>query len=237
MSKIFVSSDYHFNHDREFIWKARGFNSVDEMNEAIIERHNSVVAPEDDIYILGDICLGGGVPGITAKNQALIERLNGRIHIILGNHDTPARQEMYMMCKNVVDVKYADMIRYNGYHFYLSHFPTITSNLEKETLKQCTICLFGHTHQNNNFFMDMPFMYHVGVDSHNCTPVLLDDAIEDMKAKVKECLDTIQPFIVSFPQKHLGCEKCIYEYKCYDAKFNRRCNNYKKDPPDGGYYG
>ena len=191
MSKIFVSSDYHFNHDREFIWKARGFNSVDEMNEAIIERHNSVVAPEDDIYILGDICLGGGVPGITAKNQALIERLNGRIHIILGNHDTPARQEMYMMCKNVVDVKYADMIRYNGYHFYLSHFPTITSNLEKETLKQCTICLFGHTHQNNNFFMDMPFMYHVGVDSHNCTPVLLDDAIEDMKAKVKECLDTI----------------------------------------------
>ena len=98
---------------------------------------------------------------------------------------------MYMMCKNVVDVKYADMIHYRGYHFYLSHFPTITSNLEKETLKQCTICLFGHTHQNNNFFMDMPFMYHVGVDSHNCTPVLLDDAIEDMKAKVKECLNTI----------------------------------------------
>ena len=191
MSKIFVSSDYHFNHDREFLWKARGFNSVDEMNEAIIANHNSVITDEDDIYILGDICLGGGAPGITDKNQALIERLNGRIHVILGNHDTPARQKMYMMCKNVVDVKYADMIHYRGYHFYLSHFPTITSNLEKETLKQCTICLFGHTHQNNNFFMDMPFMYHVGVDSHNCTPVLLDDAIEDMKAKVKECLNTI----------------------------------------------
>lgn len=237
MSKIFVSSDYHFNHDREFIWKARGFNSVDEMNEAIITNHNSIITDEDDIYILGDICLGGGVPGITAKNQALIERLNGRIHIILGNHDTPARQEMYMMCKNVVDVKYADMIHYRGYHFYLSHFPTITSNLEKETLKQCTICLFGHTHQNNNFYMDMPFMYHVGVDSHNCTPVLLDDAIEDMKAKVKECLDTIQPFIAPISKGHLGCDKCVYEYKCYDAQFNRRCNNYKKDPPDGGYYG
>jgi len=191
MSKIFVSSDYHFNHDREFIWKARGFNSVDEMNEAIITNHNSVVGPEDDVYILGDICLGGGVPGITAKNQALIERLNGRIHIILGNHDTPTRQEMYALCKNVYSIKYADMFCYHGYHFYLSHFPTITSNLEKETLKQCTICLFGHTHQNNNFFMDMPFMYHVGVDSHNCIPVLLDDAIEDMKTKVKECLNTI----------------------------------------------
>ena len=191
MSKIFVSSDYHFNHDREFIWKARGFNSVDEMNEVIIANHNSVIIDEDDVYLLGDICLGGGIPGITAKNQALIERLNGRIHIILGNHDTPARQEMYMMCKNVIDVKYADMIHYHGYHFYLSHFPTITSNLEKETLKQCTICLFGHTHQNNNFYQGLPFLYHVGVDSHNCYPILLDDAIEDMKQEVRKCFEQL----------------------------------------------
>ena len=33
VSKIFVTSDLHFGHDREFIWKARGFNSVQEMNE------------------------------------------------------------------------------------------------------------------------------------------------------------------------------------------------------------
>ena len=191
MSKIFVSSDYHFNHDREFIWKARGFNSVDEMNEAIISSHNSVITDEDDVYILGDICLGGGVPGITAKNQALIERLNGRIHIILGNHDTPARQEMYMMCKNVVNVKYADMIHYRGYHFYLSHFPTLTANLEKESLKQCTINLFGHTHSMDPFYNDMPFMYNVAVDAHNCRPVLLDDAIEHMKLKVKECKEQL----------------------------------------------
>jgi hypothetical protein len=35
--------------------------------------------------------------------------------------------------------------------------------------------------------MDMPFMYHVGVDSHNCYPVLLDDIIEEMHQKVEEC--------------------------------------------------
>ena len=38
---------------------------------------------------------------------------------------------------------------------------------------------------------DTPFMYHVGQDSHNCFPVLLDDAIQDMKNKVKECLEEI----------------------------------------------
>ena len=30
---LFFTSDWHFNHDREFVWKQRGFSSVDEMNE------------------------------------------------------------------------------------------------------------------------------------------------------------------------------------------------------------
>ena len=186
---IFVTSDLHFNHDREFVWKVRGYESVYEMNEAIVERFNSVVQPGDDVYILGDLCLGGGGPAILADNKALIERLNGRLHIIRGNHDTEPRVRMYETCANVVDiVKWADMLHYKGYHFYLSHFPTLTGNLEKESLKQCTCNLFGHTHQTTNFHLDMPFMYHVGVDSHNCYPMNLDDIINEMKAKVKECL-------------------------------------------------
>lgn len=186
---IFVTSDLHFNHDREFVWKVRGYESVYEMNEAIVERFNSVVQPGDEVYILGDLCLGGGGPAILADNKALIERLNGRLHIIRGNHDTEPRVRMYATCTNVVDiVKWADMLHYKGYHFYLSHFPTLTGNLEKESLKQCTCNLFGHTHQTTNFHLDMPFMYHVGVDSHNCYPMNLDDIITEMKAKVKECL-------------------------------------------------
>lgn len=190
---IWLTSDWHFNHDREFIWKARGFSSVQEMNEAIIQRHNALVRPDDDVYVLGDSSLGGGDVQILATNKALIERLNGRLHIIRGNHDTDRRVAMYESCKNVVGpVLYADMLHYKGYHFYLSHFPTLTSNLEKESLKQCTCNLFGHTHQTTNFHLDMPFMYHVGVDSHNCTPVLLDNIIEEMKMKVIECLKEIE---------------------------------------------
>lgn len=191
MSKIWITSDLHFNHDRAFIWQARGFNSVEEMNEVIVERHNSKVNPGDEVYICGDLCLGGSGDEVMAKNKALIERLNGRIHVILGNHDTPARIKMYAMCKNVIEIVYATMIHYRGYHFYLSHFPTLTANLEKETLKQCTINLFGHTHSKERFFNDMPFMYNIAMDAHNCYPVLLDDAIEEMKNKVKECKEQL----------------------------------------------
>ena len=190
MSKIWLTSDLHFNHDREFVWGARGFCCVQDMNEAIIEHWNAIVAPEDDVYVLGDLCLGGA--GMNDENQKLIERLNGRIHIILGNHDTPARIKMYCFCKNVVEApKYADMLSYKGYHFYMSHFPTMTANLDRESLKQCTICLYGHTHQTDNFYQGIPFMYHVGQDSHNCTPVLLDDAIEEMKQEVQKCKEQL----------------------------------------------
>jgi calcineurin-like phosphoesterase family protein len=190
---IYLTSDLHFNHNREFIWKARGFTSVQEMNEEIIKRHNALVRPDDDVYILGDSSLGGGDEQILATNKALIEQLNGKLHIIRGNHDTDRRMAMYASCKNVVGpILYADMIHYKGYHFYLSHFPTLTGNLEKESLKQCTCNLFGHTHQTTNFHMDMPYMYHVGVDSHDCKPVLLDDIIKEMEEKVIECLKEIE---------------------------------------------
>jgi hypothetical protein len=36
--------------------------------------------------------------------------------------------------------------------------------------------------------MDTPYLFHVGLDSNDCRPVLLDDAIEMMKEKTQECL-------------------------------------------------
>ena len=183
MSKIFLTSDTHFGHDREFIWKVRGFNSVQEMNEIIIQRWNENVSAEDDVYILGDVILGD------SDNIEYVKRLNGKIHIVLGNHDTSKREEMYRNLSNVVEVAEVGIrLKYKKHHFVLTHYPMMTGNLEKESLKQMSLNLYGHTHQTSNFYNDMPFMYHVGVDSHNCCPVLLDDIIEEMYAKVKECV-------------------------------------------------
>ena len=33
MGKIFITSDLHFDHDRDCIWGARGYTSVEEMNK------------------------------------------------------------------------------------------------------------------------------------------------------------------------------------------------------------
>ena len=38
---IYVTSDLHFGYDREFIWGARGYKDVAEMNKVQLEKYNS----------------------------------------------------------------------------------------------------------------------------------------------------------------------------------------------------
>lgn len=179
---IYFTSDLHFCHDRAFIYEPRGFDNIYDMNAAIVKNWNDTVQPEDDIYILGDIMLNNDAEGLK-----LLKSLKGQIHIIIGNHDTDTRIAAYRDCYNVVEVCYATVIKYNKYHFYLSHYPTMTANLEKESLKKCMCNLFGHTHSKNKFYNDIPFMYNVACDAHDCTPVSIEQIITDMNSEVEKC--------------------------------------------------
>ena len=90
--------------------------------------------------------------GDNEHGKACVARLNGQIKLIRGNHDTDKRwNEVYPTIPNVELVGWADIIHYRKYHFYLSHFPTLTGNLEKESLHQMTLNLFGHTHLKDKF--------------------------------------------------------------------------------------
>ena len=97
-------------------------------------------------------------------------------------------EPVYPTITNVELIGWADMIHYRKYHFYLSHFPTNTANIEAESLHQCTLNLFGHTHSPERFREDYPMYYNVALDANHNTPVLLDDIIDRMKEKVQECI-------------------------------------------------
>lgn len=59
MSKeIFICGDHHFSHKNIMKYDERPFSSVAEMNETMIERHNEVVKPNDEVYTVGDFCFG-----------------------------------------------------------------------------------------------------------------------------------------------------------------------------------
>lgn len=205
------------------------------MNEAYVQKWNETVTAEDDVYALGDLILGD------TSNIEYLKRLSGKIHIVLGNHDTSNREKMYRELPNVVEVAEVGIrLKYKKHHFVLTHYPMMTGNLEKESLKQMSLNLYGHTHQTSNFYNDMPFMYHVGVDSHDGYPVLLDDVIEEMYAKVKECITFLDedPIEQVVPVDQSRCGKCVYEVLvCGENDFYGNCPKYKRDSPDGGFYG
>lgn len=174
---IYFSSDLHFSHDKHFIYEPRGFPNITEMNETIVKNFNSIITNNDDLYLLGDCILGN-----SASSLEYLQQLNGKIHIILGNHDTSARIELYKTLPNVIDIKYADVIKYNKCSFYLSHYPTMTANLDEDApLKTRVINLCGHSHIKNRFKdMDKGLIYHVEIDCHNNFPILLDEILFDI---------------------------------------------------------
>lgn len=182
MSEIWLTSDLHFCHSREFLYKPRGFENIYDMNTAIVSNWNNTVAMEDDVYILGDLMLNNNDEGLK-----LLKSLKGKIHVVRGNHDTDVRWQAYKNCWNIIELADALYLKYKKYHFYLTHYPCYTGNLEKESLHQMTLNLSGHTHSKDKFFNDLPFIYNVACDAHNCTPVHIDDIVIDMHNKVEEC--------------------------------------------------
>jgi len=181
---IYFTSDLHFNHDREFIWGPRGFKSVDEMNEALFKNWNETVGKNDTIYVLGDFFLG---PANAQFIHHMITELNGEIHFIYGNHDTPAKMKIYNEDSLINKEGYATKIKYKKREFYLSHYPTLTASLEQDP-NRVVINLFGHTHSKEKFYEDRPYMYNVAVDAHDNRPVSIDTIINDFNEKVKECI-------------------------------------------------
>ena len=185
MSKIWVTSDTHFGHDKDFIWGARGFASVDDMNEAIIRRWNSVVAPEDTVYLLGDVALNDIDWGCYCLKQ-----LNGNINILIGNHDTDCKISKYDSVdkKRIKTIGYATLLKTNRHNYYLSHYPTITAynSGDFKSLGCRPINLCGHTHSKDPFCdWDKGVIFHCELDSNNCYPWLLDDVIAEIEKKMK----------------------------------------------------
>ena len=181
---IFLTSDLHLFH-KDFIFKPRGFESAEAMNAAIEQNWNDIVSDDDDVYILGDLIFKGENNSLDSAME-IVRRLKGRKHIILGNHDGNMKIPLYKNEKSIVDVEGAKYFWYKGRQYYLSHFPSITVDLEIEKKpKEWIINFYGHTHKKEKFYNGLPFMYNVSLDAHENRPVSIEEAISDIKQQIQ----------------------------------------------------
>ena len=131
-----------------------------------------VVGMDDDVFHLGDFCLGGA-----AEWTSVLNRLNGNIHLIVGNHDLKNLRQGFT--NRFVEVVMQRHIVVEKHCIYLNHYPFLCFS---GSYKDDTWQLFGHVHtRKNNTGIDAnrlqylyPTQYDVGVDNNNFTPVSYD---------------------------------------------------------------
>lgn len=177
-ANIWFTSDTHFYHDQDFLYGPRGYKSIEEMNEASIERWNSVVRPGDVVYHLGDVLMNH-------YDINIINRLNGTIFLVRGNHDTDNKLSAIAATGKLANtscVPTSELIKFGKLSLFICHYPVLTANFDDKHFSQHVINLHGHTHQKGNWlFADNPFIYHVGLDSHDMKPVHIEEIIADIR--------------------------------------------------------
>lgn len=187
MPNIFITSDFHFGHIQPFLWEPRGFSSIEEHDETIIDNFNSVVNPNDIVYCLGDLMLNDTEHGLQCLN-----RLNGHIIIAKGNHDSIKRIQAYGQIMNnpieyrckISDIQVGYQLKVSKWNFYLSHYPMITSNENNDKAPwQRVWSLCGHSHTKDKFLHFTHGAYHCELDCHYNRPVHIEDIIIDIKSK------------------------------------------------------
>ena len=128
--KTFFTSDTHYGHKNIIKFDVgppgqkhkRPYADIDEMKNALIYNWNSVVQPDDLVYHLGDFAFSDAKEATT-----IAKRLNGRKHLIWGNHDKTLRKSKEFMsqwiwCEELAEIWAGDQ------KIVLCHYPLLVWN-------------------------------------------------------------------------------------------------------------
>lgn len=166
--KILFTSDHHFFHKNVIKYSKRPFSSVEEMNEVMIEKWNEKVNTEDVVYHLGDISLGN-----KHQTEYILGRLNGRIHLITGNHEHSSIKNKWRFesINGILHIKVPDSdVNGGNQKITLCHY---SLQVWKDS-HYGSWCLYGHSHcslAERKGFKSCD----VGVDCWNFYPVTYDE--------------------------------------------------------------
>lgn len=175
----YFTSDPHFFHKGIIQYCNRPFKTVEEMNTTIINNWNEIVTDSDEVYLLGDVAWTGNIKAI----RTLRDKLNGAIHLIMGNHDYQNKfqrqvvRDIFDSTNDYLQLEVPDDEMEGGKQLiFLCHYPMLVWNGSHRGAWQ----LFGHVHSGplstgkDTSLKISPAQYDVGVDNNDFKPVSYD---------------------------------------------------------------
>lgn len=166
---IWLTSDTHFGHENILRLAERPWETIGQMNRALLANINACVGPRDDLYILGDFSFRIS----TEEAQAIRRKIRcQKIHLIAGNHDKdwtrPEVAGTFIVEPPIIKLKA------EGRKFVLSHYPIE----DWEGMRNGSIMLHGHIHTRGESYNlanreQGIYRYDVGVDANSYMPVSL----------------------------------------------------------------
>ena len=179
--RLFFTSDTHFGHRNIIKYCQRPFSCIEEMDDALIANWNRVVGKDDIIFHLGDFAMGG-----SAEWSRLLQKLNGKIYLILGNHDLKTIGAGFSRLEGVAMQM---LINVKGKIIYLNHYPFLCYGGAYRNTWQ----LYGHVHTGPanrgldapRLKMMLPTQYDVGVDNNNYIPVSFEQVKRSIRKQIE----------------------------------------------------
>ncbi len=169
-------SDTHFGHKNCIEFDNRPFCDVEEMDNALIRNWNSRVKEDDDVWILGDFCF-------RAENDPnyYLEKLNGRKHLIFGNHDKETLTSQKAL-EHFQTIEKMFHIKDGEHRVVLCHFPIADWNGRHRGVYH----VYGHIHNNPEnevqiFMNKIGNAFNTGCMLNNYMPVTLNELVENSK--------------------------------------------------------
>ena len=165
-------ADLHFGHEKVIAFDGRPFENAAQMDEEMIRRWNQAVEKKDEVYILGDFAYRSEHDYVW-----YLSRLNGKKHLILGNHDyrilkDEAAQSYFQSIHHMLSV------RDENRELILCHYPL----LEWRGYFRGSLHIFGHIHEACHAMYEhicrQPNMLNAGASVIGYQPATLPELIQ-----------------------------------------------------------
>ena len=189
--QLFFTSDTHYSHSNicsaTTNWSvndgyARKFDSLEDMNQRLVDNINNMVGENDILIHLGDWSFGG-----FDKIEEFRSQINCKnVHLTFGNHDHHIernKEGIQKLFSSVQQYLRLEVVRpltksmNEKFTFVCMHYPIASWH----DMNQGVIHLHGHVHLPEHLRIAEGKAMDVGVDGNGLEPLSLDEIVEIMK--------------------------------------------------------